>query len=246
MAAGSHVPGQCATLFASREPVPIDALSGSTARINDVAVQHRRARERALRHQLIVKTARELAETDGWDAVTTRRLADRIEYSQPVLYSHFANRDAIVEAVAVEGFAELAAKLADARHQASGPAEVLASVARAYLDFGLASPALYDAMFTLSSHLSFGKPEAPEPLHAAFAELRTAVAPLAGNRHLDTFTEVFWSSLHGLVSLTRAGRLRDSQAEQRLPMFVALLLAPPPAAVGPRRRASSHSRRSDT
>jgi AcrR family transcriptional regulator len=197
-----------------------------------VAVQHRRARERALRHQLIVKTARELAETDGWDAVTTRRLADRIEYSQPVLYSHFANRDAIVDAVAVEGFSELAAKLADARHQASGQEAALASVARAYVDFGLASPALYDAMFTLRSNLSFGKPEAPEPLHAAFAELRAAVAPLAGDRHLDTFTEVFWSSLHGLVSLTRAGRLRDSQAEQRLPMFVTMLLAPPPATSG--------------
>jgi AcrR family transcriptional regulator len=68
---------------------------------------------RAARHRLIVRTARELAEAEGWDAVTVRRLADRIEYSQPVLYSHFAGREAIVTAVAVEGFAELA----DARRQ---------------------------------------------------------------------------------------------------------------------------------
>lgn len=149
-----------------------------------------------------------------------------------MLYSHFANRDAIVEAVAVEGFADLAAKLDAAARQASGHEAVLASVAQAYLDFGLANPALYDAMFTLNTGLRFGTPYAPEPLHVAFAGLRAAVAPLAGGRHLDTFTEVFWSSMHGLVSLTRAGRLRDSQAEQRLPMLVAML-TPPATSSGP-------------
>lgn len=57
-----------------------------------MSVRERKERERANRHQLIVSTARELAESDGWDAVTTRRLAERIEYSQPVLYSHFRGR----------------------------------------------------------------------------------------------------------------------------------------------------------
>jgi AcrR family transcriptional regulator len=48
-----------------------------------------------------------LAEAEGWDAVTTRRLATEIESSQPVLYSHFKGKDAIMAAVAVQGFAEL-------------------------------------------------------------------------------------------------------------------------------------------
>ena len=43
--------------------------------------QERRERERAQRRQVIVNAARELAESEGWEAVTTRRLADRIEYS---------------------------------------------------------------------------------------------------------------------------------------------------------------------
>ena len=45
-----------------------------------MSVQTRRERERQQREQLIVTTARELAEAEGWDAVTTRRLAERIEY----------------------------------------------------------------------------------------------------------------------------------------------------------------------
>jgi AcrR family transcriptional regulator len=192
-----------------------------------VVLERRRARERAARHQLIIQTAREIAETDGWDAVTTRRLAETIEYSQPVLYSHFANKDAIVAAVAIDGFTELAARLQHARVTAADQQQALAAVAQAYLDFGFANPALYDAMFRLDIGLSFGQAETPQALHAGFEELRAAVAPLAGDRHLDTFTEVFWSALHGLVSLTRAGRLRESQAALRLPMLLAQLQTHP-------------------
>ena len=83
-----------------------------------MSTQARRQRERAERERLIVTAARELAEAEGWEAVTTRRLADRVEYSQPVLYSHFAGKDAIMAAVAVEGFAELAAQMRAARESA--------------------------------------------------------------------------------------------------------------------------------
>ena len=73
-----------------------------------MAIQDRRERERAARRRLIITTARKLAEAEGWDAVTTRRLSTEIEYSQPVLYKHFAGMEQIAEAVAIDGFAELA------------------------------------------------------------------------------------------------------------------------------------------
>src|SRR2546428_9120029 len=115
-----------------------------------MSVPDRKQREGAARERLIVATARELADQQGWDAVTTRRLAERIEYSQPVLYSHFSGKTAIVTAVALEGFAELTTALAAARTQARTPASALSRVAHAYVDFAVASPALYDAMFTLA------------------------------------------------------------------------------------------------
>lgn len=68
-----------------------------------MSVQERKQREWAERERLIVATARELAEQQGWDAVTTRRLAERIEYSQPVLYSHFRGKREIIGAVALQG-----------------------------------------------------------------------------------------------------------------------------------------------
>jgi hypothetical protein len=54
-----------------------------------MAIEDRRERERAARRRLIITTARTLAEAEGWDAVTTRRLSTEIEYSQPVLYKHW-------------------------------------------------------------------------------------------------------------------------------------------------------------
>src|ERR1700709_1303725 len=100
-----------------------------------MSVHGRRERERAQRERLIVTTARDLAEAEGWDAVTTRRLAEQIEYSHPVLYSHFKGKDAIMAAVAVEGFAELADQLRGARTQAPTTRAALAAVLSAYVDF---------------------------------------------------------------------------------------------------------------
>jgi AcrR family transcriptional regulator len=182
--------------------------------------QERKERERAQRRQVIVNAARELAEAEGWESVTTRRLADSIEYSQPVLYSHFVGKDAIVSAVALEGFGELAAALHDARERAGSPDAEPRAVASTYLEFARANPALYEAMFTLSIDLTFAGSETPAPVHAGFVELREALAPLAGDRDVQTFTEVAWSGLHGLATLSQAGRLRPAFYDQRLAMLV--------------------------
>ncbi|OLF15022.1 TetR/AcrR family transcriptional regulator [Actinophytocola xanthii] len=199
-----------------------------------MTAQERRERERAARHQMIIDTAREVAEAEGWDAVTTRRLAERIEYSQPVLYSHFSGKDAIVRAVALQGFDELAEVLRVVRRP--DPAEALRRMAYAYHDFALRQPALYDAMFVLSTDLAFGAPDTPEPLRAAFAELGEVVAELAPDHDTETYTEVLWSALHGLVTLGRSDRLRADVHHQRLDLMLERFIPP---ASGSRRRKSS-------
>ncbi|MFI9386895.1 TetR/AcrR family transcriptional regulator [Kutzneria sp. NPDC052558] len=189
-----------------------------------MTVQQRRERDRAKRQELIVRTARELAEAEGWDAVTTRRLSERIEYSQPVLYSHFANKDAIVAAVAEQGFVELAEALAVARRKEVERYGLLRAVADAYLGFAEANPALYDAMFTLDSGLRFAQPDSPAPLREGFGQLvATFEALVEDPAEIGAFTEVAWAALHGLATLTRAGRLSDGNHAARVDLFVRLL-----------------------
>ena len=113
-----------------------------------MAIEDRRLRDRAARRQLIVATARALAEREGWDAVTTRLLSTEIEYSQPVLYKHFASMEDIVEAIALEGFGELAEALRATRREPGGAEEVSRRMAHAYSGFAEENPVLYDAMFT--------------------------------------------------------------------------------------------------
>lgn len=185
-----------------------------------MAIEDRRQRERIARRRLITATARSLAERAGWDAVTTRRLSTGIEYSQPVLYKHFGSMDDIVEAVALEGFGELADTLRAARRNSATPGDEISRVAAAFSGFAAKNPALYDAMFIRSTGLPFGAEDTPTPLVEAFGELREAVATNAASRDVDTLTEVLWAALHGLVMLSRNDRLRPGHDADRIDLLV--------------------------
>ncbi|WP_329467023.1 TetR/AcrR family transcriptional regulator [Streptomyces sp. NBC_01431] len=186
-----------------------------------MSVQERKERERAVREHLIVATARELAEQQGWDAVTTRRLAERIEYSQPVLYTHFRGKREIIGAVALQGATELAAAVRAATAAVDGPRERVTALACAYLDFAARNPAVYDAIFQLDGGLAYAQEDTPEPLKDAFAALLECLAEVAGDGvHPGLFTEVFWASLHGVATLTRSRRLMPGETDQRVELLV--------------------------
>ncbi|MFJ3235755.1 helix-turn-helix domain-containing protein [Streptomyces sp. NPDC086787] len=215
-----------------------------------MTLRDRRLREQAQRHRLILATAREMAEAEGWDNVTTRRLADRIEYSQPVLYQHFKNKDAIIHAVAQQGLAELAAALRAARLGADGPHEALTEAARAYAEFAARGPVLYQAMLVLDAGAArpgtgtsgahtadtatadtaaaagmAGTAEAssaPPPLDV-LGEIEEAVQPLAAGRDPRALAEVVWSAWHGLATLTHGGRLDRSATPGRMALLAAML-----------------------
>ncbi|MBV2365113.1 TetR/AcrR family transcriptional regulator [Streptomonospora nanhaiensis] len=187
--------------------------------------KERRERERAQRHQLIITAARELAEAEGWEAVTTRRLAERVEYSQPVLYSHFSGKDAIVRAVALDGFAELADRLRRARLAAPEPRRALHAVGRAYLDFAAERPVLYQAMFVMPTDVKFAHAETPPQLRAGFEEF--AACFRADDDRRELFAEVAWSALHGIVVLAESGRIPPDRQDDRLDLLITRLADTP-------------------
>ncbi|MEU6073579.1 WHG domain-containing protein [Micromonospora sp. NPDC047074] len=179
-------------------------------------------------HERVAVAARQLAEAEGWAAVTHRRLAERIGIDIEVVYRRFPDPAALMSAVAVLGFVDLAAALAAARGRATGGARgEWPAVVTAYLDFAYASPEVYDAMLAHTSDLTLGRDPGPGAPRAAFAELRAALTPLAAGRDPDTLAEVGWALLHGTVMLTRGGRLRPDKQEQREELIVARLLAGP-------------------
>ncbi len=187
-----------------------------------MSIAERKDRQRAQREQRITAAARLVAESEGWHAVTIRRLAEEIEYSQPVLYSHFENRDAIVAAVAVEGFREFTTALRQAARGLTDRGQALCSVAMAYLAFAREHPALYAAMFTLPTGLRFARADTEPELRSAFAALAAVVAPSSAD--VDVATETFWAALHGLAELERSGRIRQGARLERVALVVRALL----------------------
>jgi len=187
-----------------------------------MSIADRRRRERANRHDLIIAAARDLAEAEGWEAVTTRRLAELVEYSQPVLYSHFDGKDAIVRAVAIEGFADLAVRLRQAQSALDEPGPALRGVCSAYLTFAAERPALYQAMFVLPIDVKFAREDTPPPLKAAFGELVSALTPF--DTHPDLRAEVTWAALHGLAVLRRGGRIPPEGQEARIDLLVSQII----------------------
>ena len=182
-------------------------------------IEERKTRDRQARRAEIIRAARQIAELEGWSKVTVRRLSDEISYSQPVLYSHFENRKGVVSAVAIEGFQELGLVLEKARSRAQRGCPV-ASIACAYLDFAASSPALYEAMFSLSLTVPFDDVATPRELRFAFSQL-LALFPEQGSKR-DVIAELLWASLHGIAELVRAKRFPPGRQKARVRELVEL------------------------
>lgn len=180
-------------------------------------IEDRKAKDKKARREQIIGAARQIAEAEGWPSVTVRRLADEISYSQPVLYSHFRNREEIVSVIAIEGFGELGQALEVARQQ-QGCDQPLEAVAAAYLDFAAQSPSLYDAMFSQRLDIPFDDPATPPQLRFAF--LQIFVLFEAHGKAAPVLAEVFWANLHGIAELTRTGRFPPLRRKERLQTLI--------------------------
>jgi AcrR family transcriptional regulator len=203
-------------------------------------IAERKLRDKQTRRQQIVDAARRIAELEGWPSVTIRRLAEEIAYSQPVLYSHFESRDAILAAVAIEGFQELGAAMEKARKRARRGSAVEA-VAAAYLEFAASSSALYEVMFSLNLSVPFGEVKTPAELRFAFSqflelfsghgtksEVRSELFP-GQSLTAEVLSELFWANLHGIAELTRTRRFPRSRRKERLRELVKLFTLEPEA-----------------
>lgn len=186
-------------------------------------IAERKERDKQARREQIIRAARRIAEQEGWSNVTVRRLSDEIAYSQPVLYSHFENREGILSAVAIEGFRDLGLALEKARKRGKR-GNAVEAVATAYLEFAVSSPALYEAMFSLSLNIPFGDPATPPELRFGFTQLLELFQGQGTKPEIQA--ELFWATLHGIAELTRTKRFPPSYHKERVKTLVKLFSLP--------------------
>ncbi|MFN7119784.1 MAG: TetR/AcrR family transcriptional regulator [Saprospiraceae bacterium] len=101
------------------------------------------------REQQILQSAKKIAHCEGWQSVSIRRIADEIAYSVPVIYSHFASKDALLGTIMQEGFQKLDERMLQAKNTTADVQEQLIQISLAQLAFALEHKELYQLMFGL-------------------------------------------------------------------------------------------------
>ncbi|RZU45964.1 TetR family transcriptional regulator [Streptomyces sp. BK022] len=157
-----------------------------------------------------LRAARELLEEDGSAGLSLRAVARRAGVSATAPYRHYADRDALVSAVAAEGYRELAEHLAAAHPEPRTPDE-LASVAVAYVRFALDRPAMFRVMFAEPCD-----PNSEERVAATAAiseYVRGIVRAVFPGVDPDALSTTVWALVHGLAFLHLDGKLDSSAPE---------------------------------
>lgn len=149
----------------------------------------------------LVAVARRMLERGGLEGLSLRELARAANVSHNAPYRHFPSRDALLVALAAEGFAELTARL----RATDGTLEALG---RAYVDFALANGALYRLMFGASVRRS-ADDGLREQSRAALEVLRDAVVAQGIAAPARSATIAAWASVHGLALLIGDAVLAD-------------------------------------
>lgn len=176
-----------------------------------MGVKERREREKVETREKILEAARELFIAEGYDRVSMRKIAEKIEYSPTAIYVHFKDKDELFLEICHGDFRRLAQSFV-AIGAIPDPVERLQKIGQAYVEFGLKNPNHYKTMFMVAhppqveSDLESqgkGNPEedAYEFLRATVAEAMQAGAFRESVTDVDLVAQTMWAGVHGVIAL---------------------------------------------
>lgn len=165
----------------------------------------------------LLSAALELLERDGPDALSLRKLARTVGVSPMAPYHHFADREALLAAVATAGFERLQERKVETGRAHSSPREALAAGAASYVRFVLDNPNLYRLM---RGPAFADRNRYPDLHRAASAPARTLLAmlrDLEAEHRLPGLTkheaaEMLWALAHGVGTLAMDGQIESKTA----------------------------------
>jgi AcrR family transcriptional regulator len=176
-----------------------------------VGITERRKREKEALSRKIMDAAREIFVEEGYESVTMRRIADKIEYSATAIYSHFKDKDALIRAITYADFKALTDKLHEVGDELD-PVSRMRRIAHLYVDFGVNNPNQYRQIFMSSSgplyDEEFREDVRGDPDKDAYAWIikvmsdalrRGSIAIPEGK--LELYAQTLWSAFHGIVAL---------------------------------------------
>ena len=170
-----------------------------------MGITERRTRQKQEVRANILKAAWDIVSKEGWQTLSIRKIADAIEYSVPVVYDHFENKEGILAEFTKTGYKLLSDDLLGAKEKHKKPAKQLEAITFAYWEFALNNKCYYQLMFGLGMPGCESIKSIPELM--AFTEvIKSTIEESAGelgNKKINPILKlhVFWSTIHGLVSI---------------------------------------------
>src|ERR1700710_2678013 len=122
----------------------------------------------------ILDAALQIVKEEGWQALSMRKIADAIEYTAPIIYEYFANKEAILLELTRKGFLILSKDLQEAKSKHRLPGKQLEAMWFAYWNFAFANKELYQVMFGVQTNCScelINELEEAETLYTLMSEV---------------------------------------------------------------------------
>ena len=185
-----------------------------------MGIAERKLRQKEEFRTSILEAAWQQVMADGWQSLSIRKIADAIEYSVPVIYNHFENKEAILLEFTKEGFQKLANRLLEVKNRYSEPSIQLEAIANAYWDFAFEHKEYYQLMFGLGIPACEMVNQISEMKTMTMIMISTIKDVIEKSEHpeADYFFKyhTYFSILHGLVSIQMIEKEGKPNDEKRM------------------------------
>jgi len=168
----------------------------------------------------ILDASLEIVKEEGWHSLSMRKIADKIEYTAPIIYEYFSNKEGILLELTRKGYIILAGEVRAARDKHEAPAEQLEAMWVAYWDFAFKYKELYQLMYGVDMNCCELKKSMPEAeladdlIYEVIEKIMTVKNPPEDMVCRKFYT--FWSIIHGLISINLVNKGRNEEMNQRI------------------------------
>jgi AcrR family transcriptional regulator len=186
-----------------------------------MGIVERKIRQKEEVRTSILEAAWHIVTVEGWQALSIRKIAEAIEYSVPVIYDHFANKEAILLELTKQGFQILNQELLKAKKRSNNPEKQIEAMAYSYWEFAFDHKAHYQVMFGLGMPSCETVSQISELGTFTETVMQTIKDLIATSKNKDTDgflkLQTFWSMLHGLISINM---MNNNEGKQDLNQLV--------------------------
>ena len=168
----------------------------------------------------ILGASLEIVKEEGWPALSMRKIAEKIEYTAPIIYEYFSNKEAILQELTRMGYVKLGKKMEEAKASLTDPAEQLEAMWMAYWNFAFAEKELYQVMYGVEANccvMANACADVKGPSNMLWDKIEEIV-PVAKRteEYIDLKYYALWSVVHGLISINMTRQLTSEEINKQV------------------------------